>query len=99
MRSLVLRDGAAAATGIQRSAKNRASRRLLGALIAIQRMALADFTTGFLAEGNESTADASQGLESGAIAVEGRGAMLAAGLAIGGSIASWNELAISNRFL
>jgi hypothetical protein len=62
-------------------------------------MALANVTAAFLAEINESTADASQGLESGAIAVEGRGAVLAAGLTIGSSTASWDELAISNRFL
>ena len=88
LRSLVLRDGAAAAAGIQRSAKKRATRRLLGALLPVQRMALANFTAGFLPESNESTADATQGLESGAIAVECRGAMLGAGLAVGCSTAS-----------
>jgi hypothetical protein len=51
-------------------------------------MALANFAAGFLAESNEGTADASQGLESGAIAVEGRGAMLAACLAVGSTTAS-----------
>jgi hypothetical protein len=54
-------------------------------------MALANFTAGILAESNKSTADASQGLECGAIAVEGRGAMLAASFAVGNSTASWDE--------
>ncbi|KAI6749394.1 hypothetical protein HG530_015233 [Fusarium avenaceum] len=69
LRDMVLRAGAAAAVRIQRSTKKGASRRLLGALLPVQGMALANFTAGFLAESNESTTDASQGLESGAIAV------------------------------
>jgi hypothetical protein len=51
-------------------------------------MALANLTASFLAEGNESAADAAQGLENGTIAVKGGGAMLAACLAVRSSTAS-----------
>ncbi|KAI6777806.1 uncharacterized protein J7T54_002842 [Emericellopsis cladophorae] len=52
-------------------------------------MALADLTACFLAKSNERTTEVTQGLESGAIAVEGRGVVPVACLVISSSVTRW----------